>query len=258
MEEGNQIMLKVENLTVAYGDILALQDVSFSVDAGEVVSIIGANGAGKTTLLNTLMGLVKAQSGRVVYSGPPEAQKSEGHDILLLPAHKRAGMGIRIVPERARVFPRLTVEQNLRMGVYGLSSSVDIGQAFDEVYELFPVLKDRRRQAGQTLSGGEQQQLAIARALVSSPKILLVDEISMGLMPKLVDLVFSVLKRLNDEKGLTILLVEQNAVKALGIAHRGYILETGRIALEGEASDLRENPKVREAYLGGDAAVSEV
>ncbi len=247
-------MLEVENLTVAYGDILALQDVSFSLEAGEMVSIIGANGAGKTTLLNTLMGLVKARSGRVLFSEPLKNAGNERQDILRLPAHDRAALGIRIVPERARVFPNLTVEQNLKMGVYGLSRSVDVQRAFGEVYELFPVLKERRRQAGQTLSGGEQQQLAIGRALVSSPKILLVDEISMGLMPKLVDLVFSVLKRLNDEKGLTILLVEQNAVKALAIAHRGYILETGRIALEGKASDLRQNPKVREAYLGGDAA----
>lgn len=247
-------MLEVENLTVAYGDILALQDVSFSLEAGEMVSIIGANGAGKTTLLNTLMGLVKARSGRVLFSEPLKKAGNKRQDILRLPAHERAALGIRIVPERARVFPNLTVEQNLKMGVYGLSRSVDVQRAFGEVYELFPVLKERRRQAGQTLSGGEQQQLAIGRALVSSPKILLVDEISMGLMPKLVDLVFSVLKRLNDEKGLTILLVEQNAVKALAIAHRGYILETGRIALEGKASDLRQNPKVREAYLGGDAA----
>ncbi|HOR53742.1 MAG TPA: ABC transporter ATP-binding protein [Synergistales bacterium] len=247
-------MLEVENLTVAYGDILALQDVSFFLEAGEMVSIIGANGAGKTTLLNTLMGLVKARSGRALYVEPSKDGGNGGRDILQLPAHERAALGIRIVPERARVFPNLTVEQNLRMGVYGLSGSVDVERAFGEVYELFPVLKERRRQAGQTLSGGEQQQLAIARALVSSPRILLVDEISMGLMPKLVDLVFSVLKRLNDEKGLTILLVEQNAVKALAIAHRGYILETGRIALEGKASDLSQNPKIREAYLGGDAA----
>nr|HPJ48750.1 ATP-binding cassette domain-containing protein [Synergistales bacterium] len=141
--------------------------------------------------------------------------------------------------------------QNLRMGVYGLSGRINVEEAFGEVFDLFPVLKERRWQAGQTLSGGEQQQLAIARALVSGPKMLLVDEISMGLMPKLVDLVFSVLKRLNEDKGLTILLVEQNAVQALAIAHRGYILETGRIALEGKASDLMEDTKVREAYLGG-------
>ncbi|HOI81187.1 MAG: ABC transporter ATP-binding protein [Thermovirgaceae bacterium] len=244
-------MLKVENLTVAYGDIVALEDVSFSVDDGEVVSIIGANGAGKTSLLNTLMGLVPSRSGRVVYIDPSETGNGRGHDILPLSAHERAGMGIRIVPERARVFPNLTVEQNLRMGVYGLSGRINVEEAFGEVFDLFPVLKERRWQAGQTLSGGEQQQLAIARALVSGPKMLLVDEISMGLMPKLVDLVFSVLKRLNEDKGLTILLVEQNAVQALAIAHRGYILETGRIALEGKASDLMEDTKVREAYLGG-------
>ena len=244
-------MLKVENLTVAYGDIVALEDVSFSVDDGEVVSIIGANGAGKTSLLNTLMGLVPSRSGRVVYIDPSETGNGRGHDILPLSAHERAGMGIRIVPERARVFPNLTVEQNLRMGVYGLSGRINVEEAFGEVFDLFPVLKERRWQAGQTLSGGEQQQLAIARALVSGPKMLLVDEISRGLMPKLVDLVFSVLKRLNEDKGLTILLVEQNAVQALAIAHRGYILETGRIALEGKASDLMEDTKVREAYLGG-------
>ena len=244
-------MLKVENLTVAYGDIVALEDVSFSVDDGEVVSIIGANGAGKTSLLNTLMGLVPSRSGRVVYIDPSETGNGRGHDILPLSAHERAGMGIRIVPERARVFPNLTVEQNLRIGVYGLSGRINVEEAFGEVFDLFPVLKERRWQAGQTLSGGEQQQLAIARALVSGPKMLLVDEISMGLMPKLVDLVFSVLKRLNEDKGLTILLVEQNAVQALAIAHRGYILETGRIALEGKASDLMEDTKVREAYLGG-------
>jgi len=244
-------MLKVENLTVAYGDIVALEDVSFSVVAGSVDSIIGANGAGKTSLLNTLMGLVPSRSGRVVYIDPSETGNGRGHDILPLSAHERAGMGIRIVPERARVFPNLTVEQNLRMGVYGLSGRINVEEAFGEVFDLFPVLKERRWQAGQTLSGGEQQQLAIARALVSGPKMLLVDEISMGLMPKLVDLVFSVLKRLNEDKGLTILLVEQNAVQALAIAHRGYILETGRIALEGKASDLMEDTKVREAYLGG-------
>lgn len=240
-------MLEVWNLTVAYGDIVALKDVSFSVEDGEVVSIIGANGAGKTTLLNTVMGLVDARSGKVSYTD----ETGQEWDLLSLQSHERARLGIRIVPERARVFPRLSVEQNLKMGVYGLSKKMDVSDAFEEVFELFPILYERRRQAAQTLSGGEQQQLAIARALVSRPKILLVDEISMGLMPKLVDLVFSVLGKLNMEKGLTILLVEQNAVKALGVAHRGYILETGKVVLEGKAAELMENPVVKEAYLGG-------
>jgi branched-chain amino acid transport system ATP-binding protein len=240
-------MLEARNLTVTYGDIVALEDVSFSVGDGEVVSIIGANGAGKTTLLNTVMGLVDPRSGDVVFVG----EGGKKRNLLSMQSHERAHMGIRIVPERARVFPRLSVEQNLRMGVYGLSKKVDVKKAFGEVYELFPVLKERRWQAASTLSGGEQQQLAIGRALVSDPKVLLVDEISMGLMPKLVDLVFSVLKHLNEEKGLTILLVEQNAVQALDVAHRGYIIETGKIALEGKASELRENPAVKEAYLGG-------
>ena len=240
-------MLEVKNLTVAYGDIIALEDVSFSVEDGEVVSIIGANGAGKTTLLNTVMGLVEPRSGDVLYAD----ESGQRYDLLSMEAHERARMGIRIVPERARVFPNLSVEQNLRMGVYGLSKKVDVKEAFEEAFELFPILKERRGQAAQTLSGGEQQQLAIARALVSRPKILLVDEISMGLMPKLVDLVFSVLQKLNSEKGLTILLVEQNAVQALDVAQRGYILETGKIALEGKAEKLREDPAVKEAYLGG-------
>ncbi len=240
-------MLETRDLTVTYGDIVALEKASFSIEKGEVVSIIGANGAGKTTLLNTIMGLVEARSGDVVYTG----EDGDKTNLLSMNTHERARMGIRIVPERARVFPRLSVEQNLKMGVYGLSKKVDVKKAFGEVYELFPVLKERRWQAASTLSGGEQQQLAIGRALVSDPKVLLVDEISMGLMPKLVDLVFSVLKRLNKEKGLTILLVEQNAIQALDVAQRGYILETGKIAMEGKASELRENPGVKKAYLGG-------
>ena len=233
------MLLEVKDLCVAYGDIEAVHGISFGIDQGELVSIIGANGAGKTTTLRALMGLQPVRSGSIFF---------EGTDITHLPAHERARTGIRIVPERARCFPQLTVYENLLMGVYGISSKLK-GE-LDNIYELFPILKERSRQSANTLSGGEQQQLAIARALVSSPRLLLVDEVSMGLMPKLAAQVFEVLRSLNKDEGFTILLVEQNALSSLNISDRGYVLETGNIIIDGTASELVRDERVRESYLG--------
>ncbi|MDY9921753.1 MAG: ABC transporter ATP-binding protein [Synergistota bacterium] len=233
------MLLEVSDLSVSYGDIEAVHGISFHVENGEFVSIIGANGAGKTTTLRALMGLQNVKSGKILF---------DGADITAMPAHKRANLGIRIVPERARCFPQLTVYENLRMGVYGKSSTLK--NELESIYELFPILKERSDQYANTLSGGEQQQLAIARALVSSPRLLLVDEVSMGLMPKLAIQVFEVLRSLNKDKGLTILLVEQNALSSLKISDRGYVLETGNIEIEGLSSDLINDDRVREAYLG--------
>lgn len=232
-------MLEVKDLCVAYGDIEAVHGISFEIENGELVSIIGSNGAGKTTTLRAIMGLQPVRSGSVIF---------DGGDITGLPAHKRAQIGIRLVPERARCFPQLSVYENLMMGVYGNSSALK-GQ-LDSIYSLFPILRERSRQSANTLSGGEQQQLAIARALVSSPRLLLVDEVSMGLMPKLTAEVFDVLRSLNRDKGLTILLVEQNALASLNISDRGYVLETGNIVVHGIARDLMANERVRESYLG--------
>jgi len=233
------MLLEVKDLCVAYGDIEAVHGISFEIENGELVSIIGSNGAGKTTTLRAIMGLQPVRSGSVIF---------DGGDITGLPAHKRAQMGIRLVPERARCFPQLSVYENLMMGVYGNSSALK-GQ-LDSIYSLFPILRERSRQSANTLSGGEQQQLAIARALVSSPRLLLVDEVSMGLMPKLTAEVFDVLRSLNRDKGLTILLVEQNALASLNISDRGYVLETGNIVVHGIARDLMANERVRESYLG--------
>lgn len=233
------MLLEVSDLSISYGDIEAVHGISFHVEKGELVSIIGANGAGKTTTLRALMGLQNVRSGKILF---------DGIDITAMPAHKRADLGIKIVPERARCFPQLTVYENLRMGVYGRSSSLK--NELESIYELFPILKERSDQYANTLSGGEQQQLAIARALVSSPRLLLVDEVSMGLMPKLVIQVFEVLRSLNKDKGLTILLVEQNALSSLKISDRGYVLETGNIEIEGLSSDLINDDRVKEAYLG--------
>ena len=235
------MLLDVRNLHIAYGDIKAVSGVSFFLEKGELVSIIGANGAGKTSILNGIMGIVPLEDGCLQFN-----DKS----ITALAAYQRARAGIRIVPERARVFPRLSVHENLMTGAYGLRKSINIDDQIAWLYDLFPILKERNRQPASTLSGGEQQQLAIARALISNPQLLLVDEVSMGLMPKLVDQVFEVLKQLNRRKGLTILLVEQNAMASLEISHRAYVLETGRCVHEGDAKDLLEDPKVREVYLG--------
>ena len=233
------MLLSVSDLRVAYGDIEAVHGIRFEVAQGELVSIIGANGAGKTTTLRALMGLQPLRSGKIIF---------EGRDITSLPAHKRSALGIKIVPERARCFPQLSVYETLKMGVYGMQSKLAGKLAM--IYELFPILKERGTQLANTLSGGEQQQLAIARALVSDPKLLLVDEVSMGLMPKLTEQVFEVLRSLNRDKNITILLVEQNALASLRISGRGYVLETGQINISGSSAELLADRRVREAYLG--------
>jgi len=235
------MLLETRDLQISYGDIRAVTGMNFFLGEGELVSIIGANGAGKTSILNGIMGIIPVKQGSIIF---------RGEDVTLMPAHKRAGAGIRMVPERARAFPRLTVYENLMTGVYGLRKMVPVDDQVAWLYNLFPILQERKDQPAETLSGGEQQQLAIARALISNPKLLLVDEVSMGLMPKLVDQVFEVLKLLNREQGLTILLVEQNAVASLEISHRAYVLETGKCVHQGEARMLLEDPKVKEVYLG--------
>jgi branched-chain amino acid transport system ATP-binding protein len=235
------MLLEVENLSVAYGDIEAVRGLDFSLDQGELVSIVGANGAGKTSILNAVMGIEPIRGGRIRFNG---------EDITRLPVHQRARRGIRVVPERSRVFPRLTVYENILTGIYGLRKQVDLPARLAWLYGIFPRLQERGGQLASTLSGGEQQQLAIARALISEPKLLLVDEVSMGLMPILVDQVFALLRQLNKEFGLTILLVEQNAMASLKISDRGYVMETGTCAYQGAAADLIEHPKVKEAYLG--------
>lgn len=235
------MLLEARDLYIAYGDIQAVTGVSFFIEKGELISIIGANGAGKTSILSSIMGLATVKSGKILF---------KNHEITSLPAHQRARSGIRIVPERARIFPRLSVFENLMVGIYGLRKKIGWEEQIEWLYQLFPILKKRRDQAGNTLSGGEQQQLAIARALISKPELLLIDEISMGLMPKLVDRVFDLLRKLNREQGLTILLVEQNAMASLEISKRAYVLETGSFACQGMAEDLINDPRIRQVYLG--------
>lgn len=235
------MLLEVSDLRISYGDIRAVAGVSFELEKGELVSIIGANGAGKTSILGGIMGMVPVRQGSIRF---------KGEDINRLASFERARAGMRLVPERARVFPRLSVHENLMTGVYGLRRKINVGRRIGWLHDLFPILKERGGQPASTLSGGEQQQLAIARALVSNPDLLLVDEVSMGLMPKLVDQVFEVLAQLNRDQGLTILLVEQNAMASLEISHRAYVLETGMCVFQGRASDLLNDPKLKAAYLG--------
>ncbi len=234
-------MLEVRNIEVSYGEFLALRGVSFTVKDGELVTIIGANGAGKSTILRAVMGLVKCRKGEILF---------QGEDITSSPSHRRALLGISLVPEGRKIFPDLTVAENLMMGAYIQEDRKAIQTRMEEAFRLFPVLKERRNQVGKTLSGGEQQMLAIARALMSSPRVILMDEVSLGLMPIYVEETFNVIKNLHRE-GVTILLVEQNARKALAAADRGYVLETGEIVLSDEAKKLALNPQVKKAYLGG-------
>ena len=233
-------MLEVKNLSVSYGAIEAVKDISFTVNDGEIVSLIGANGAGKTTTLHTITGLVPAKSGSVIYNGV---------DLLKTHNNKIVTLGMAHIPEGRHVFTRMSVEENLEMGAFSLKNQSDLKKDLDMVYGLFPRLKERRNQKAGTLSGGEQQMLAMGRALMSHPKTILMDEPSMGLSPKLVKEIFSIIRKLH-EQGITILLVEQNAKMALSIADRAYVLETGRITMEGDAKELLNNEQVRKAYLG--------
>ena len=235
-----EIVLQLENLHVYYGAIHAIKGISVKVPKGKIITLIGANGAGKTTTLSTIAGLVKARSGKVVF---------EGKDITNKSAHIVNRMGIALVPEGRRIFPGLTVYENLMMGAYNRKDKEGIEKDLEWIFQLFPRLKERTKQLGGTLSGGEQQMLAISRALMSRPKLLMMDEPSLGLAPILVEEVFEVIKKINEE-GTTILLVEQNALGALKISHYGYVLETGSIVLEGPSSELLENDMVRKAYLG--------
>ncbi len=233
-------MLKLIDVEVFYGQMEVIKKVSLEVSKGELVSVIGPNGAGKSTLIKAIMGLKDIKSGQILY---------EGKDISKLPPWDRAELGIGYVPEGRRVFGSMTVEENLKMGCYKVKDKSAVKKNIDEAYELFPRLSERKNQLAKTMSGGEQQMLAIGRALVLKPRLLLIDEVSMGLMPIMVNTCFNIIKELN-EAGITVLVVEQNANKILKIAHRGYVLETGTIEIEDTAENLRNNDIVKKAYLG--------
>ena len=233
-------MLEVDNVHTYYGNIHALKGVSLTVDEGEIVTLIGANGAGKTTTLNTICGLLRPLLGAI---------RLEGREIHTMPPHEIVGIGVSQAPEGRRIFSRLTVQENLEMGAFRRADASGIRQDMERVFALFPRLKERHSQVGGSLSGGEQQMLAIGRALMARPRVLLLDEPSMGLAPLLVEDIFRVVRQLNEE-GTTILLVEQNALMALSVAYRAYVLETGRVVLEGPAQEVLQNPEVRKAYLG--------
>ena len=233
-------MLKVTDLQVYYGVIQALKGISFEVNEGEVIALIGANGAGKTTTLHTITGLIAPKAGKIEF---------EGKDITRMPGHKIVSMGMAHVPEGRRVFAELSVYDNLMMGAYTRKDKKEIAETLAMVYKRFPRLEERKKQMAGTLSGGEQQMLAMGRALMSKPKIILLDEPSMGLSPILVNEIFDIIQALN-EAGTTVLLVEQNAKKALSIADRAYVLETGKIILEGDAKVLMNDERVKKAYLG--------
>jgi branched-chain amino acid transport system ATP-binding protein len=235
-------MLEIKNLVVGYGAITALHGISLSVPAGGIVTLIGANGAGKTTALKAISGLLKPKSGEVLYAGK---------NISGLPPHEIVKLGLSHVPEGRMIFANLTVLENLQMGAYLQKDRQEIRRELEHVFVLFPRLKEREQQVAGTLSGGEQQMLAIGRALMSKPKLLLLDEPSLGLAPLLVKTIFEKIVEINREQGLTILLVEQNANLALEISQFGYVLETGKIVLSGDSASLRQNPQVQSAYLGG-------
>ncbi|MBP3352712.1 MAG: ABC transporter ATP-binding protein [Lachnospiraceae bacterium] len=233
-------MLEVKGLQVYYGVIQALKDISFEVNQGEVIALIGANGAGKTTTLHTLTGLLPAKQGSIIF---------EGKDITKVPAHKIVEMGIAHVPEGRRVFSQLSVYENLKMGAYTRKDKKEIAENLENVYKRFPRLEERKNQRAGTLSGGEQQMLAMGRALMSNPKMIVMDEPSMGLSPIFVNEIFDIIEKVS-ASGTTVLLVEQNAKKALSIADRAYVLETGNIVLSGDAKELMNDDSIKKAYLG--------
>ena len=234
-------LLEVTDLKVNYGLIQAIKGVSFTVNKGEIVALIGANGAGKTTIMHSVCTLIPKAGGKVTF---------EGNDITNIPAHKLVPMGISQVPEGRRIFQELTVAENLKMGAYTRRDKKENEETLERMYKRFPILKDRAKQIAGTLSGGEQQMLAMSRALMSHPKLLLLDEPSMGLSPLYVNTIFDMIKKVNEE-GTTVLLVEQNAKKALTIADRAYVLETGMMITEGTGHDLLEDDSIKKAYLGG-------
>ena len=233
-------MLEVKDIEVFYGEIQAIKGISFEVNEGEVIALIGANGAGKTTTLQTITGLISPKKGQIFF---------EGQEITHVPAHKIVSMGMAHVPEGRRVFAQLSVLDNLKLGAFTRKDKEEIEETLIRVYKRFPRLEERKNQIAGTLSGGEQQMLAMGRALMSHPKIILMDEPSMGLSPIFVNEIFDIIQEVS-KSGTTVLLVEQNAKKALSIADRGYVLETGRIVLEGNAKDLLDNEQVKKAYLG--------
>lgn len=233
-------MLHIENLQVYYGAINAIKGISFDVEQGEIIALIGANGAGKTTILHTISGLVPAKSGSITFNGT---------ELTKTPAHKIVSMGMAHVPEGRRIFQELTVYENLMLGAFTRKDKAEIEKTLEEVFKRFPRLEERRTQIAGTLSGGEQQMLAMGRALMSHPSIILMDEPSMGLSPLYVSEIFDIIQSVN-ESGTTVLLVEQNAKKALSVADRAYVLETGKIVLSGDAHELMNNDSVKKAYLG--------
>ena len=235
-------MLKISNVETFYGKIQALRGVDIDVNSGEIVSLIGSNGAGKSTLLMTISGVNKARTGEIVFEGK-NIEKYEAHDIV--------DLGIAQVPEGRRIFSRLTVEENLRLGAHANEKGKHFNTDVKEVYDLFPVLNDRKSQRGGTLSGGEQQMLAIGRALMNRPKVLLLDEPSLGIAPKLVNQIFLAIKNINKEKKVTIFLVEQNAKKALELADRAYVLVNGKVTIKGTGQELLKNQDIQAAYLEG-------
>jgi branched-chain amino acid transport system ATP-binding protein len=234
-------MLKLENIEARYGHILALKGISLTVRQGEIITLIGANGAGKTTTLATILGIVRAHRGRILF---------KDQDITRNDSSKNVSMGISLSPEGRRVFPGLTIRENLEMGAYHIKDKNIISSRCEEMFTLFPRLRERKDQSAGTLSGGEQQMLAIGRALMGNPSLLLLDEPSLGLAPKLVLSIFDTIQRIN-EGGMTVLLVEQNARAALSLAHRGYVLENGKVIMEGSGRALLNDEKVKAAYLGG-------
>ncbi len=233
-------MLEVKDLHVYYGMIHAIKGVSFEVEKGEIIALIGANGAGKTTILHTISGLIAPKGGSILF---------EGNELTKVPAHRIVSLGMAQVPEGRRVFAQMTVLQNLKMGAFTRNDKAELEETLEKVFRRFPRLQERKNQPAGTLSGGEQQMLAMGRALMSHPKIILMDEPSMGLSPILVNEIFDIIRSVN-EAGTTVLLVEQNARKALNIAHRAYVLETGRIVTGGDARELMNDDAIRRAYLG--------
>jgi branched-chain amino acid transport system ATP-binding protein len=233
-------MLEVNNVHTYYGNIHALKGISLEVEEGEIVTMIGANGAGKSTTLNTICGLLRPRSGAIRF---------DGQEIHSMPAHDIVGLGMSQAPEGRRIFARLTVQENLEMGAFLRQDPDGVRRDMERVFSLFPRLEERRKQRGGTLSGGEQQMLAMGRALMANPRLLLLDEPSMGLAPLLVEDIFRTVQEINQD-GTTVLLVEQNAAMAFSVAHRGYVMETGTIALQGSSEELRENPQVKAVYMG--------